>query len=129
MQIHIQFDSILIFGYFLAKSFFGIGKMNVNELNNCFKKWNPMETDYMNADFNQYNTGPGANLQKELQPAGQALQNGSGKKAVPTLVFKQLPKEMTKHALRNMCSKHGKVREVRDSTKNSYYFVDMCTVG
>ncbi|XP_065363950.1 protein vreteno [Calliphora vicina] len=110
--------------------------MSVEELNHKFDKWNPMENDYKNTKFNQYVSGPGAELDAELQPGQQALQSGkrnnADKKddqAFPTLVFRNLPADMTKTAMHNICSKHGKVRTVRDSTKNDYYFVELATVA
>ncbi|XP_037812923.1 LOW QUALITY PROTEIN: protein vreteno [Lucilia sericata] len=116
--------------------------MSAKELDDKFKQWNPMENDYKNTKFNHYVTGPGAELDAELQPGQQALQNcnkankddnNAGKKqeqqAVPTLIFRHLPKDMTKKAMHNICSRHGRVKSVRDSTKNDYYFVDLATVA
>ncbi|KAI8124289.1 Protein vreteno [Lucilia cuprina] len=110
--------------------------MSVKELDDKFKQWNPMENDYKNTKFNHYVTGPGAELDAELlQNSKKANKddNNAGKKdeqqAVPTLIFRHLPKDMTKKAMHNICSRHGRVKSVRDSTKNDYLFVDLATVA
>lgn len=116
--------------------------MNNDEINNKFKQWNPMENDYKNAKFNKYISGPGAEMDSELQPGQQAaLQTANSSvsknntneseetQAVPTLIFKKVPKDMTIKALYNICSKHGQVKTVRTCTRNPFYFVDLATVA
>lgn len=112
--------------------------MNAEDISDKFKQWNPMENDYKNTKFNQYVSGPGAELDTELQPGQQAnssvSKNNTNKseeqqQPVPSLIFKNVPKDMTKKAMHAICSKHGRVRAVRDSTKNAFYFVDLETVA
>lgn len=110
--------------------------MSDREINEKFSKWNPMENDYKNVKFNQYESGPGGQLDRELQPGQQALKQAVGNnknnfsnKKNPTLVFQKLPKDMTTNALRNICSKHGRVLDVRNSTKCDYMFVELATVA
>ncbi|XP_075159360.1 vreteno [Haematobia irritans] len=95
-----------------------------------FDKWNPMESDYKSVEFNRYNTGPGANLDLSLQqpkPKGDA--NKLENVPTPFLLFKNMPHRMTKSALHNICSKHGKVTSIRDSQKCDYFFADFATVA
>ena len=106
--------------------------MSAAELKKKFDKWNPMEHDYKNVRFNQYESGPGAQLDRELQPGQQAMgknnRNGTNKKN-PTLVFQHIPDGMTTNALRNICARHGHVLGVRDSSKCDYMFVELATVA
>ncbi|XP_073828549.1 vreteno [Musca autumnalis] len=102
-------------------------------INEDFEQWNPMVKDYKSVEFNQYSTGPGANLDTSLQLANNKYNNGNAtpsKEAVtPYLLFKNMPPKMSKAALRNICSKHGTVTSVRDSQKCDYFFVDFATVA
>lgn len=105
--------------------------MSVDKLDEDFEKWNPMENDYKSVEFNQYNTGPGANLDLSLQACQQGSLNAVAPKdaPIPYLLFKNMPPKMTKAALYNICSKHGKVTSVRDSQKCDYFFADFATVA
>lgn len=108
--------------------------MSEEHLDKLFQKWNPMEKDYKSKEFNQYSTGPGANLDTTLQTCQQAAnrdRRASVEKDAPTpyLMFKKLPPNMTKSAMYNICSRHGKVTSVRDSQKCDYFFADFATVA
>ncbi|XP_061393740.1 protein vreteno [Musca vetustissima] len=104
--------------------------MSDDNLKEDFQKWNPMEKDYKSVEFNQYNTGPGANLDSSLQLANNNGNTTPSKDApTPFLLFKNMPPKMSKTALRNICSKHGTVTSVRDSQKCDYFFVDFATVA
>uniref|UniRef100_A0A1I8Q5E5 Tudor domain-containing protein 1 n=1 Tax=Stomoxys calcitrans TaxID=35570 RepID=A0A1I8Q5E5_STOCA len=98
-----------------------------------FEKWNPMESHFKSVEFNQYSTGPGANLDLSLQSCQQGANgNGAANKPnvqVPYLLFKHMPPKMTKSALYNICRMHGRVINVRDSQKCDYFFADFATVA
>uniref|UniRef100_A0A1A9VQV9 Tudor domain-containing protein 1 n=1 Tax=Glossina austeni TaxID=7395 RepID=A0A1A9VQV9_GLOAU len=87
-----------------------------------FGEWNVMEKDYTNAEFNQYVSETGGNLDDGFQP-------NLNKKASPYLVFKNVPKGMTKLGLINICSKYGLVKGVNCYHKSNWYFVDFATVA
>uniref|UniRef100_A0A1A9Z0L3 Tudor domain-containing protein 1 n=1 Tax=Glossina pallidipes TaxID=7398 RepID=A0A1A9Z0L3_GLOPL len=87
-----------------------------------FGEWNVMEKDYTNVEFNQYVSETGGNLDDGFQP-------NLNKKASPYLVFKNVPKGMTKLGLINTCSKYGLVKGVRCYHKSNWYFVDFATVA
>lgn len=87
-----------------------------------FGEWNVMEKDYTNAEFNQYVSETGGNLDDGFQP-------NLSKKAPPYLVFKNVPKGMTKLGLTNICSKYGVVKGVKCYHKSNWYFVDFATVA
>lgn len=120
--------------------------MSKDYLNNDIPKeldaWNPMRDDYTNSKFNKYNSGPGAYLDAALQPAQQAedgkkqmslisknVTNSSTSNFIPYLVLKYLPTGITKKAIYNICTRHGRVNDVRDSKKNDYIFIDFPTVA
>uniref|UniRef100_A0A1A9WR44 Tudor domain-containing protein 1 n=1 Tax=Glossina brevipalpis TaxID=37001 RepID=A0A1A9WR44_9MUSC len=88
-----------------------------------FKKCNMKEKDYANAKFNQTVSESRDNLNFDLQ------QNLGKRQSLPYLLFKNVPKGMTKLILRNICSKHGLVKEVRYDNKSKFYFVDFATVA
>lgn len=111
---------------------------DINEIQRQMDAWNPMQDDYTNCQFNKYSTGPGAYLDPALQPAQQAKETrqqpkkdnqSSVEKYVPYLVLKHLPQGATKKAIYNICSRYGVVTDVRDSTKNDYFFIDFPTVA
>ncbi|XP_017479308.1 PREDICTED: protein vreteno isoform X1 [Rhagoletis zephyria] len=111
---------------------------DINEIQRQMDSWNPMQEDYTNSQFNKYSTGPGAYLDPALQPAQQAKETrqqpkkdnqSSKEKYVPYLVLKHLPQGTTKKAITNICSRYGVVTDVRDSTKNDYFFVDFPTIA
>ncbi|KAL9914643.1 protein vreteno-like [Glossina fuscipes] len=87
-----------------------------------FGEWNEMKKDYTNAELNQYVSETGGNLDDGFQP-------NLNKKVAPYLVFKNVPKEMTKLGLINICSKYGVVKGVRCYNKTNWYFVDFATVA
>ncbi|XP_049311915.1 protein vreteno isoform X2 [Bactrocera dorsalis] len=119
--------------------------MSNDNLNNVLKElgaWNPMRDDYTNSKFNKYSSGPGAYLDAAVQPAQQAeagnkqrssisknVNDSSTSKFTPYLVLKHLPPGITKKAIYNICTRHGRVSDVRDSTKNDYFFIDFPTVA
>nr|XP_014085370.1 protein vreteno-like isoform X1 [Bactrocera oleae] len=123
-----------------------MNNMSKDYLNNDIPKeldaWNPMRDDYTNSKFNKYNSGPGAYLDAALQPAQQAedgkkqmslisknVTNSSTSNFIPYLVLKYLPTGITKKAIYNICTRHGRVNDVRDSKKNDYIFIDFPTVA
>uniref|UniRef100_A0A1A9W0T5 Tudor domain-containing protein 1 n=1 Tax=Glossina brevipalpis TaxID=37001 RepID=A0A1A9W0T5_9MUSC len=88
----------------------------------AFKEWNVMEKHYANAEFNQYVSETGVNLDDGFQPT-------LIKKAFPYLIFKNVPKNMTNLALLNICSKYGLVKEIRYNSKTNWHFIDFATVA
>ncbi|XP_011190272.1 protein vreteno [Zeugodacus cucurbitae] len=115
---------------------------SVEELQKELDAWNPMRDDYTNSTFNKYSSGPGAYLDAALQPAQQAeagrkqlslhstkMNESSTTKFIPYLVLKNLPPGTTKKAIYNICKRHGRVSEIRDSKKNDYFFIDFPTVA
>uniref|UniRef100_W8ANY0 RRM domain-containing protein n=1 Tax=Ceratitis capitata TaxID=7213 RepID=W8ANY0_CERCA len=113
----------------------------VNEVQKLLDAWNPMKDDYTNSRFNNYSSGPGAYLDPALQPSEQAKRGGkqpayakeangdTATKYVPYLVLKHLPEGITKNAIYNICTRYGRVSDVRDSKKNDYFFIDFPTVA
>lgn len=104
--------------------------------------WNPMRDDYTNSKFNKYSSGPGAYLHAALQPSQQAearkkqmslpskvVTDSSTSNFIPYLVLKNLPQGITKKAIYNICTRYGRVSEVRDSKKNDYFFIDFPNVA
>uniref|UniRef100_A0A1B0AGF4 Tudor domain-containing protein 1 n=1 Tax=Glossina pallidipes TaxID=7398 RepID=A0A1B0AGF4_GLOPL len=84
-----------------------------------------MEKNFKSAEFNQYIPVTGGNLVDNSQSKPNANKKGHYS---PYLVFKNVPKGMTKLTLRNICSKNGLVRDVRHDNKSGCYFVDFATV-
>ncbi|XP_067637516.1 protein vreteno [Eurosta solidaginis] len=115
----------------------------VNEVQKQLDEWNPMRDDYTNSQFNKYISGPGAYLDSAVQPAQLAKAGSRQKQAaqakksdenstqrfVPYLVLKNLPQGITKNAIYNICSRYGRVSEIRDSRKNDFFFIDFPTVA
>uniref|UniRef100_A0A1A9V3A2 Tudor domain-containing protein 1 n=1 Tax=Glossina austeni TaxID=7395 RepID=A0A1A9V3A2_GLOAU len=84
-----------------------------------------MEKNLKKAEFNQYISVTGGNLVDGAQPKPNINKEGH---YYPYLVFKNVPKGMTKLTLRDICSKNGLVRDVRHDNKSGWYFVDFATV-
>ncbi|XP_054729737.1 protein vreteno [Anastrepha obliqua] len=113
----------------------------IHEIEKQLNAWNPMRDDYTNSHFNKYSSGPGAYLDAALQPAQQVKDarrqqsnfkkegQNPGNKFVPYLVLKNLPNGITKNVIKNICSRFGRVTDVRDSKKNDYIFIDFPNVA
>ncbi|KAL9913837.1 protein vreteno-like [Glossina fuscipes fuscipes] len=84
-----------------------------------------MEMNFKNAEFNQYISVTGGNL----DDGSQSKPNANKKdRHFPYLVFKNMPKGTTKQTLWSICSKNGLVKAVRHDNKSGCYFVDFATV-
>lgn len=98
-----------------------------NELE-IFKNWNPMKQDFENPDYNKYDVGPGASLPAELQ-VGHVSHGTATKIRYPFLVFYSVPSSLTKEGLHNLCSKYGRVHDIRKKKMKQMYFVDFITIA
>lgn len=89
--------------------------------------FNQMEQDYKDPEFNSYLIGPGADLDKSLQPGAQAYNRANQTQNNPriSIFLKYLPKTMTRKGLQNLCEGFGKVLRVNIPQNNSdVAFVD-----
>lgn len=96
-----------------------------------FKHWNPMKSDYENPEYNQYNNGPGSCLpidQQVPQRINKSITTSNVNAKGPYLVFFNVPQNMTRNGLFNLCSKYGQVTDVRLHKLKPIYFVDVMTV-